>query len=105
MSKKKLDLDNMSAPKNSVEADAMMDAADVVVAAVAPAKVAPEPTVKADINKLASDIRQSGGVKLQMVEGTEVVRATNEEHPAINNGGNEVVTLKMDFFGKLKGDK
>lgn len=105
MSKKKLDLDNMSAPKDSKEADIMMEAADVIVAAKASAKAAPEPTVKADINKLAADIRQSGGVRLQVVEGTEVVRQTNEEHPAINNGGNEVVTLKMDFFGKLKGDK
>lgn len=104
MSKKKgFDMDNMSAPKTAAEVDAMMNSADVVVQAEPKIKPLPEPTVRADINKLAADIRLNGGVKLQVVEGTASPKLISNEPAAINDGGNEVVVLKLDFFGSNKG--
>lgn len=97
---------DMTAPTSAAEADALLKTADVVVGMNDAAIKAPAvPTVNApDINKLAGDIRQCGGVALKVVQGTEVLRMTNEGNPAINNGKNEVMTLSLDksFFGANK---
>lgn len=104
-SKKKIEDMMDSLITDVTQADAMISAADMVAEVVnPPVKELPKPTVTADIDKLRMAAASRGGIKLSVVEGTEVLRNSNEKQPSINDGKNDVVNLKVDFFG-FKGDK
>lgn len=104
-SKKKIE-DMLEAPiTDAAQADALINSADMVAEVVnPPVKELPKPTVTADIDKLRVAAASRGGIKLNVVEGTEVLRNSNEKQPSINDGKNDVVNLKVDFFG-FKGAK
>jgi len=97
--KKEIALD---VPRTAVEADNIMKSADVVAdMGVAPVK-AVVPTVAANTAALAADLQKRGGVPMRVVEGTEVIRSTNNSHVNIGDGKSEVIRLKIDLE---KGDK
>lgn len=84
------------------DADALMNSASVVVAAVdAPVKTPPPANVVADVKKLNDELKTRGGVKMVVREGTVAVPTNpNQTDPTVNNGGNDRFELKINTVKK-----